>query len=248
MDMEQQPNDVRLDADRQKLDYRNFMGDEEVTLLHHKRDLNVPDNPGLDVRDGLETSDTQREDWLLLTEPLHGARPRRTATERPPLIDDHTGVMDLQAAAGTGGRKVEQHTSQAPLRSSERQILMEEVTTPPRGGRPAPVTQVPLGGREPCLRFLQKSVDGMVGRTGRRMIDGSPVDMLADMVARMQLDLADLRAENRMLRTLGVTQVARSPRQVAFTTTKVPRFDGTTSWEQYKQVFRRYREFEWLGQ
>ena len=25
--------------------------------------------------------------------------------------------------------------------------------------------------------------------------------------------------------------------QVAFTTTKVPRFDGTTSWEQYKQVF-----------
>ena len=24
---------------------------------------------------------------------------------------------------------------------------------------------------------------------------------------------------------------------MAFTTTKVPRFDGTTSWEQYQQVF-----------
>ena len=53
----------------------------------------------------------------------------------------------------------------------------------------------------------------------------------------MQLDLADLRAENRMLRTPGVPQVVCAPRQAAFTTTKVPRFDGTTSWEQCKQVF-----------
>ena len=58
MDVEQQANDVRLDADRQKLDYGNFMDDEEVMLLHHKRDMNVPDNPG---SDGLDTSDTQRE-------------------------------------------------------------------------------------------------------------------------------------------------------------------------------------------
>ena len=28
-----------------------------------------------------------------------------------------------------------------------------------------------------------------------------------------------------------------TPRQAAFTTTKVPRFAGTTSWEQYWQVF-----------
>ena len=39
-------------------------------------------------------------------------------------------------------------------------------------------------------------------------------------LTRLQVDLADLRAENR-----------------ATCTTKVPRFDGTTSWEQYKQVF-----------
>ena len=57
------------------------------------------------------------------------------------------------------------------------------------------------------------------------------------MVAWMQVDLADLRAENRMLRTPRVSQSVRAPRQAAFTTTKVPRFDGTTSWEQYKQVF-----------
>ena len=64
----------------------------------------------------------------------------------------------------------------------------------------------------------------------------SPVDRLVDTVARMQVDLADLRAENRMLRTPRVPQVTRAPRQAAFTTTKVPRFDGTTSWGQYKQV------------
>ena len=63
------------------------------------------------------------------------------------------------------------------------------------------------------------------------------MDMLVDTVARMQLDIADLRAEIRMLRTPGVPQVVCAPRQAAFTTTKVPRFGGTTSWEQYKQVF-----------
>ena len=66
---------------------------------------------------------------------------------------------------------------------------------------------------------------------------GSVVNMLVDTVARMQLDLADFRAENRMLKTPGVPQVVRALRQAAFTTTKVPRFDGTTSWEQYKRVF-----------
>ena len=61
--------------------------------------------------------------------------------------------------------------------------------------------------------------------------------MLVDTVARMQQDLASLRAENRLLRTPGVPQVVRAPRQAAFTMTKVPRFGGTTSWEQYRQVF-----------
>ena len=66
---------------------------------------------------------------------------------------------------------------------------------------------------------------------------GSLVNMLVDTVALMQLDLTDFRAENRMLKTPGVPQVVRALRQAAFTTTKVPQFDGTTSWEQYKRVF-----------
>ena len=113
MEVEQQADGVRLDADHQKLDYENFIDDEEVTLLHH---TDVTDIPGSDVRDGL---DTQQEDCLLQTESLHGARPRRITRERPPLIDDHTGVMDLEAAGGTGGRQVGHHGVQASLLSSE---------------------------------------------------------------------------------------------------------------------------------
>ena len=75
------------------------------------------------------------------------------------------------------------------------------------------------------------------GDPDRQKDVGSPVDVLVDTVSRMQQDLAILCAENRMLRTPRVPQVVRAPRQAAFTMTKVPRFDGATSWEQYKQVF-----------
>ena len=71
----------------------------------------------------------------------------------------------------------------------------------------------------------------------RRNDAWSPENMFVDTLARMQQDLADIRAENRLLRTPGVQPVVHTPRQAAFTTTKVPRFGGTTSWEQYRQVF-----------
>ena len=61
--------------------------------------------------------------------------------------------------------------------------------------------------------------------------------VLVDTVARMQRDLADLRAENRLLRTQEVPPVVPTPRKAAFTMTKVPRFCGTTSWEQYQHIF-----------
>ena len=71
----------------------------------------------------------------------------------------------------------------------------------------------------------------------RRKDIGSPVDILVDTVARMQQDLSRLRDENRLLRTPAAPQVVQAPRRAASTSTKVPRFDGTTSWEQYRQVF-----------
>ena len=117
--------------------WKPIIGDwtTEVTLPPHKRETEVPDNPGTDIRDRQAMSDTQREDWLLQTEHLHEARPRQTDREHPPVIDDRSGVLDLEAAGGVGGRKVNQNGIQAPLLPLERQILLEEeVTTPPRGG------------------------------------------------------------------------------------------------------------------
>ena len=61
--------------------------------------------------------------------------------------------------------------------------------------------------------------------------------MLVNTVARMQKDKATLREENRLLRTPAIPQVVQASRRAAFTTTKVPRFDGTTSWKQYRQIF-----------
>ena len=149
--------------------------------------------------------------------------------------------MDLEATGGVGGRNVEQHGYPAPLLPLERQILQEEeVTTPPRGGgahgpggRPAPEHHVPPGGARAVPQIFTDVRLRDVG-SDRRNDVWSPANVL---VAQMQQDLANLRAENRLLRTAGVPLVVRTPRQVAFTTTKVPRFGGTTSWEQYRQVF-----------
>ena len=92
-------------------------------------------------------------------------------------------------------------------------------------------------GHEQCLKFVRTSGQGTSVRTDGMMPGHLEMCYMVDTVARMQQDLADIRAENRLLRTLGVPPVVHTPRQVAFTTTKVPRFGGTTSWEQYRQVF-----------
>ena len=63
------------------------------------------------------------------------------------------------------------------------------------------------------------------------------MDMLVDTVSRIQKDIAVLRKENRLLRTPATSQVVQAPRRAVLTTTKVLRFDGTTSLEQYHQVF-----------
>ena len=155
------------------------------TLHRRTKDTDVTDIPGPDARDDL---DTQREDWLLRMEFLHGARPRQITRERPPLIDDHTGVMDLEAAGGTGGWQVEQQGFQAPLLSPERPILMEqEVITPLRGGRPAPVTQVPPGGG-PAVPHIFTGVRLREGGADHHKNVESQVDRLVDTVARMQVD------------------------------------------------------------
>ena len=114
--------------------------------------------------------------------------------------------------------------------------------TPPRrgahghGGCQAPEPQLPPGGTQIVPQICTDVRTRDVG-LDQRNDAWSPENLLVDTVARMQQYLADIRAENRLVRTLGVPLVVHTPRQADFTTTKVPRFGGTTSLEQYRQVF-----------
>ena len=86
-----------------------------------------------------------------------------------------------------------------------------------------------------CEQYLKKFPENRSRDSGldRQKDIGSLVDILVDTVARMQQDLSRLQEENHLLRTPAIPQVVQAPRRAAFTLTKVPRFDGTTSWEQY---------------
>ena len=116
------------------------------------------------------------------------------------------------------------------------------VATPPRmdadrhGGFRTPEAWLP--GKEPRLAshiFAEARDKDVI--PDRRDLPWSPENVLIDTVARLQRDLNDMRAESRYLRTPGVRDALPPSRHVTFTSTKVPRFAGTTSWEQYWQVF-----------
>ena len=101
--------------------------DEEVTIPSQDKYKKVPDILNSDIRDEQTLSNTQREDWLLPTEPMHGARPRQTGRERPPVIDNPA----LRDAAGNTAVR---NPSQTFLLSPGQRISREEeVFTPPRG-------------------------------------------------------------------------------------------------------------------
>ena len=220
------------------MDYKDSSDDEEVKLLSHKKGADEPDQPGADIRDVPEASDTQRDKWLFKTEPLHGARPKwhrggGGGRGRPPVVSEQTGVLDTEATGGIVGRYMEHRGAPTPLLPLDRQIRQEaEVVTPPRKeARRAPESQLPPRGTQVAPQiFLDIGSD-------RRNIAWSPENVLVNTVARLQQDLADIRAEPRLLRTPVVQPVVHTPRRAAFMRTKVPRFGGTTSWEQYRQVF-----------
>ena len=97
----------------------------------------------------------------------------------------------------------------------------------------------PYRGARPRMRDFDRPVDGELGATSGEVEDDdkSPVAVLEDTVGRMQRDLEELQLENRFLRTPRAPRPVPLVRQAALTTTKVPWFNGSTSWEQYLQVF-----------
>ena len=76
--------------------------DEEITIPSQDRNREVLDFPDSDIRDEQTLSNTQREDWLLPKEPMHGARLRQTGREDPPVIDNRP---PMDATGGAAVRK-----------------------------------------------------------------------------------------------------------------------------------------------
>ena len=58
----------------------------------------------------------------------------------------------------------------------------------------------------------------------------SPVETLEGTVLEMRRDMENLQTENRFLRTRRIPGPVPLVRQAALTTTKVPGFNGSTSW------------------
>ena len=94
--------------------------DEEITILSQERD----DLRNVDIH-GEQSENTQREDWLLHTEPRHGARRRqredsvfREAADLPSAVRHRNGTLRLSP-----GRRID---------------MEEEVFTTPRGGASGP--------------------------------------------------------------------------------------------------------------
>ena len=151
--------------------------------------------------------------------------------------------MDAEVTGGIVGRNIEHRGTPTPLLPLDRQDIQEaEEVTPLRkeanghGGRWAPESQLPPRGTRIAPQIFTDARTRDVS-SDERNVAWSAENILVDTVARLQQDLADIRAKSRQLRTPGVPPVVHTPRQVAFTTTKVSQFGGTTSWEQYRQVF-----------
>ena len=149
----------------------------------------------------------------------------------------------LGATGGTTGQNMGFHDTPAPTLPPEKQIRQEdEIRTPPRweprrvGGQRPKELRLPMGGATLAPGSFADQRMETAGRN-RQSDEWSPVIALENTVLRMQRDLEDLQAENRFLRTPKPPAVAPLVRQAALTTTKVPWFNGSTSWEHYQQVF-----------
>ena len=119
----------------------------------------------------------------------------------------------------------------------------EEFETPPRGGDPRRWTGFQTDGPRDSMIDMGPVPDYVAAQrmvpTDRNRPSNalSPVETLEGTVLEMRRDMENLQTENRFLRTRRIPGPVPLVRQAALTTTKVPGFNGSTSWEQYQQVF-----------
>ena len=98
------------------------LDDEEITIPSQ----DSADIRNVDIRDE-QSENTQREDWLLPTEPWHGARAQQTGVEHPPVMEDSVfrDAADISAV---------RHPNGILRLSPGRRIDIEEDVFTPQGG------------------------------------------------------------------------------------------------------------------
>ena len=154
-------------SDDESVEFETPPDDEEITIPSQDRDRIIADVWNIDIRNE-QFENTQREDWLLPTEPMHGARPRQTGGERPPVIDNPLFRDGEEFAAHRDAAEILRHPSRTLRLSPGRRIFMEEeVFTPPRGAvRPLRI-RVCSERCELCLRFFRRTLYEMVVKVRR---------------------------------------------------------------------------------
>ena len=211
IDKDQRLSEGRVEAEDGKLDFEESSDDTEVELLLPRKGADEHDPPGADIRDVPEAWGPQRE-------PLHGARPKWNRAGRPPVVHEEPGGLEIEATGGMADRDVEERGAPAAPLPLHRQNMQEaEVVTPPRrevnghGGLRAPGSRLPPRGTRVASQIFTEARDRDVS-SDRRNVPWFPENILIDTVARLQQDLADIRAESRQLRTWGDPPVVQSPR------------------------------------
>ena len=77
--LQQETGEVKLSEDV-SVEFETPTDDEEITIPSQDRNRDVSELQDFDIRDEQTLENTQQEDWLLPTEPIHGARPQQTGS------------------------------------------------------------------------------------------------------------------------------------------------------------------------
>ena len=152
---------------------------EKLETSSDDEEITIPSQDNAEIRNVdiryEHSENTQREDWLLLTEPWHGARPRQTGVEHQPATKDST-LKNMADIFGT-------------LRLSPgRQVDMkrEDFHTSGGGGGGRQVPD-PRGVQSEAQAMSKTVPEDTVSGKGQRKFK-SPIEMLANTVAHMQRD------------------------------------------------------------
>ena len=78
---------------------------------------------------------------------------------------------------------------------------------------------------------------GLPGETKGYDLVRSPEAVLMDTMVHLQLEVEALMCEQLGQLTLARQTLPFRSKPAVFTSTKVPKFSGVTSWDQYRQVF-----------